>query len=246
MTTRELAITAVILLLASAGIYYVHYLIFHDVHHIFLYLIGDIAFVFVEVLMVTLVIDRVLRAREKRSMEHKMNMVIGAFFASMGSELLRRLAPMIDDIDTIRERMAVTMKSTAADLRAAADYARATDFTVTLTAADLKALQVYLREHIEFVLRLLENPVLLEHDRFTDVLWAISHLGEELLAREDLDALPTPDLKHLGGDVDRAFTRLLTQWTDYLLHLRADYPYLYSFAARNNPLRAERSVLVTD
>jgi hypothetical protein len=153
---------------------------------------------------------------------------------------------MIDDIDAIRKRMAVTMKSTALELRAAADYARATDFTVTLTAADLKALQVFLREHIEFVLRLLENPVLLEHDRFTDVLWAISHLGEELLAREDLDSLPASDLKHLGGDVDRAFTRLLTQWIDYLLHLRADYPYLYSFAARHNPLRADRTVPVTE
>lgn len=246
MTTRELAITAVILLVASAGIYYVHYLIFHDVHHIFLYLIGDIAFVFVEVLMVTLVIDRVLRAREKRSMEHKMNMVIGAFFASMGSELLRRLAPMIDDIDAVRERMAVSMKSSNEDLRSAAAYANATDYKVTLTTPDLTRLQVFLREHIEFVLRLLENPVLLEHDRFTDVLWAISHLAEELLAREDLDSLPASDLKHLGGDVDRAFTRLLTQWIDYLLHLKTDYPYLYSFAARNNPLRAERSVLVTE
>jgi len=40
------------LILLSAFFYFVHYLIFRDPHHIFIYMVGDIAFVFIEVLLV--------------------------------------------------------------------------------------------------------------------------------------------------------------------------------------------------
>ena len=72
------------LLMLSALIYYFHYLIFRDVHHIFLYLIGDIAFVFVQVLMVTLFVEKLLEEREKSALLKKLNMVIGAFFSEIG------------------------------------------------------------------------------------------------------------------------------------------------------------------
>lgn len=51
----------------SVVFYGIHYLIFRDTHHIFIYLIGDIAFLFVDVLIVTLALHRLLAYREKRS-----------------------------------------------------------------------------------------------------------------------------------------------------------------------------------
>ena len=65
------------LLLLSVILYFIHYLIFHDPHHIFIYLLGDLAFMPIEVLLVTLIVDRLLGAREKRATMEKMNMVIG-------------------------------------------------------------------------------------------------------------------------------------------------------------------------
>lgn len=59
-----------------------HYFIFRDAHHIFIYLIGDIAFVFLEVLLVTLVLHQLLHYKEKKSMLNKLDMVIGYFLAS--------------------------------------------------------------------------------------------------------------------------------------------------------------------
>ena len=76
------------LVFLSALFYFAHYVIFHDYHHIIIYLVGDIAFVPIEVLLVTLIIDRLLGAREKRSMLEKMNMVIGVFFSEIGTDLL--------------------------------------------------------------------------------------------------------------------------------------------------------------
>ena len=73
----------------SVFFYFVHYAIFQDAHHIFLYLIGDIAFVPIEVLFVTLIVHRLLNEREKRSMLKKLNMVIGTFFCEVGIKLLK-------------------------------------------------------------------------------------------------------------------------------------------------------------
>ena len=69
-------VLGLILIALSAFVYFIHYLIFRDIHHVFIYLIGDIAFVFIEVLLVTLIIHRVLTIREKRTMLEKLNMII--------------------------------------------------------------------------------------------------------------------------------------------------------------------------
>ena len=68
-----------LLILLSVFCYSLHYVVFRNAHHIFIYLLGDIAFVFIEVLLVTLIIHHLLGEREKRAMLKKLNMVIGAF-----------------------------------------------------------------------------------------------------------------------------------------------------------------------
>jgi hypothetical protein len=105
---------------------------------------------------------------------------------------------------------------------------------ISLTA--LKDLLVVKRS---FLLSLLENPALLEHDTFTDTLWAITHLTEELIARQDLSRLSEHDLDHLSGDMERVLNRLVNEWVDHMKHLKRDYPYLYSLAVRMNPFNPD-------
>ena len=62
----------ILLVLLSAFFYALHYVLFRDSHHIFIYLVGDIAFVFIEVLLVTLIIHHLLGEREKRAMLKKL------------------------------------------------------------------------------------------------------------------------------------------------------------------------------
>ena len=66
-------VLGITLIALSALVYLIHYLIFRDAHHIFIYMIGDVAFVFVEVLMVTLIIQEALSRREKRAIMEKLN-----------------------------------------------------------------------------------------------------------------------------------------------------------------------------
>jgi hypothetical protein len=61
-----------------------------------------------------------------------------------------------------------------------------------------------LKAKADFLLRLLENPNLLEHESVTKLLRAVFHLAEELSWRQDIAALPDSDLNHLSGDVTRA------------------------------------------
>ena len=93
-------------------------------------------------------------------------------------------------------------------------------------------------------MRLLENPNLLEHDRFTDLLWAIFHLGEELSARESLEGLPESDMEHLAGDLARVHSQLATEWVAYAQHLKRDYPFLFSLVLRTHPLQDRPTAVI--
>jgi hypothetical protein len=91
-------------------------------------------------------------------------------------------------------------------------------------------------------LLILQNPNLLEHETFTELLWAVFHLTEELAKREDTKNLSAKDYEHLSGDIKRAYTLLISEWLDYMKHLKDKYPYLFSLAIRTNPFDPSASV----
>jgi hypothetical protein len=225
----------VILVALSAFFYLIHYAIFRDAHHIFLYLIGDIAFVFVEVLLVTLIIHEVLNLREKRALMEKLNMVIGAFFSEVGTRLLGELAACDPGAEKVRQELIVTGHWTKVQFAKAKRTIRGYEFKIDSPCRDLPAMRETLIAQREFLLRLLENPNLLEHDTFTSLLMAVFHLTEELASRPDVRQLTEADRLHIAGDMKRVYSLLAAEWLDYMQHLRENYPYLFSFAMRTNP-----------
>ncbi|MCL5735518.1 MAG: hypothetical protein M1274_08005 [Actinobacteria bacterium] len=240
-----LAILAASLVAASAAVYAIHYAIFRDSHHIFLYLVGDIAFLPLEVLIVGLFIERIITLREKRALAHKLNMVIGAFFSELGTPLLAELLPALAASGEIRQRLHLEASWNKEDFSRASRFAHDLTCAVDLGPVDLTVLRTHLVDHRQFILRLLENPNLMEHDRFTDLLWAVLHLEEELEARTSLKDLRPADQAHLENDIRRAFTRLLAEWVLYVGHLKENYPYLFSLVARIHPFQDTPSAEVT-
>ncbi len=101
-------ILGIFLVLSSSILYLIHFLIFGDAHHIFLYLIGDIAFVPIEVLLVTLVLHHLLSAREKRAKLEKLNMIVGAFFSEIGIKLLTLFSDFDPKLEEIRKNLVVS------------------------------------------------------------------------------------------------------------------------------------------
>jgi hypothetical protein len=225
----------VLLIILSAAFYLIHYMIFRDAHHIFLYLIGDIAFVFIEVLLVTLIIHEVLNLREKRALMEKLNMVIGAFFSEVGTHLLVDLAACDPDAEGIRRHLIVTGHWTKKQFAEAYRSIHGHEFKIDSRLGDLSALRQKLIAQREFLLRLLENPNLLEHESFTGLLMSVFHLMEELAARSNVTQLSDADRIHIAGDMKRIYGLLTMEWLEYMKYLQERYPYLFSFAMRTNP-----------
>ena len=236
MKNRDMTVVALVLIALSSLLYLAQELVFRDLHHLADSLLSALAFLPLQVLFVTFVVDRLLADRERQARQYHMNMVIGTFFSSTGNDLLRRLLGFMSCEGEVCSRLAVSLEWSDEDLRRAAAFADEVRLPIEVCPAGLADLREFLAGQRDFLLRLLENPTLLEHEAFTDLLWAVCHVAEELAARERLDNLPASDIAHLTGDISRAYSLLVKQWLQYLQHLRANYPYLFSFAVRTNPL----------
>ena len=232
------------LLALSVGLFFLQVAAFHRTSDTIFYLLQDLAFLPVQVLLVTLVIDRLLTRREKRAILDKMNMVIGAFHAEVGTELLKRLIAFDANVSAIGTGLVVRNDWSPHRFADAIELIRRHTSKITVPKDGLEELRRFLLARRDFLLRLLENPNLLEHDTFTDTLWAVFHLTDELVHREDLKALPESDLRHLSSDSERAYKCVAVEWLAYLEHLKQAYPYLFSLATRTNPLDATAQVEV--
>jgi hypothetical protein len=233
-------------LLALTGIgYYIHYLIFHDAHHIFIYFVGDLAFLPLEVLIVVVVIERLLAKREQQALLHKLNMVIGAFFSEVGNKLIHDLLSSLDKKQEMCQACTIKNEWKHKDFKLAMSFVDKNDARPDFNRINWEELKKFLIQKRSFLLALLENPNLLEHERFTDLLWATFHLTEELEARESFDNLPGHDKQHLSNDVQRVYGYLTREWIYYAEHLKNDYPFLYSLVVRMQPFLEHPSAIVS-
>jgi hypothetical protein len=237
---------ALVFIAASGLTYFIHYLIFRDVHHIFIYMVGDLAFLPLEVFLVVIVIERILARREKQAIRHKLNMVVGAFFSEVGTQLLQKLLICFTKNSEIRRQLAIGQNWTQPDFKKAMAFATALEDKPHCREIDLEGLREFLIGKRQFLLGLLENPNLLEHERFADLLWAVFHLGEELETRPSVSNLPETDLDHIAGDINRLYGRLAVEWVSYVKHLKSDYPYLFSLIVRIHPFQEHPSPVVVE
>lgn len=228
----------------SALLYFVEIRIFHSSRDTFFYLFQDIAFVPIQVLLVTLIINRLLTVREKRSRMEKLNMVIGAFFSEVGTELLTRFSDCDPNLESVRKDLIVANNWSREEFGRVKGRLKHYDYGVEIQRVNLVHLRTLFLEKREFLLRLLENPNLLEHESFTELLLAVFHLVEELVVRENVSSLPDSDRHHIAGDIKRAYILLVHQWLEYMGHLKNHYPYLFSLAMRTNPFDENASPLV--
>ena len=229
----------------SAAMFFLQVKIFHDERDTFFYLFQDLAFVPIQVLLVTVIVDQVIRIRERLSMMTKLNMVIGTFFSEVGTKLMKSLAAFDSHFDKIRSDFLVTSEWTEQKFSSAIKRVGSYDFRIDYMRSDMAGLKALLAGKRDFLLRLLENPNLLEHETFTELLWAVFHLTEELVAREDVTMLSPADGNHIAGDIRRAYVILIAEWLAYMKHLKKEYPYLFSLAVRMNPTDPNASVVVT-
>jgi hypothetical protein len=234
-----------VLVSVSLAVYFIHYSLFHDARLLIKDFIEYTAFFFIQIMLATLIIDKLLNFREKQDMLKKMNMVIGMFYSEVGTEFLKRSAAFDITAGDLVKKLHITTKWTDKDFDQIVKWVGAEDCVIDIMRGDLEGMKTLLVSKRNFLLMLLENPNLLEHEAFTDVLWAVFHLSEELSARIDLRCIKPSDAEHIAIDIKRAYVRATMSWISYMKHLKHDYPYLFSFAVRTNPFDPTARVEIT-
>jgi hypothetical protein len=186
----------------------------------------------------------VLHGREERTRRQRINVLISVFFSEIGTELLRMFSALDPGIPSLREDTLVTSAWSDKDFVDLNARLAQHECSIDTRRVDLNRLTRYLSERSGLLVHLLENPNLQEHESFTNMLLALFHLKDELLARHDRQNLPKSDLDHLANDIKRLYVLLTSQWVLYMRYLKGSYPYLFSLALRTNPFSEEISPTV--
>ncbi|MBN2283004.1 MAG: two pore domain potassium channel family protein [Deltaproteobacteria bacterium] len=186
-----------------------------------------------------------LNRREARVRHQKINMVIGAFFSEVGMALLAIFARSDPDLEKIRADLIVTTQWNPGDFQRVRGRLGDYSYALDIEQVDMENLRDFLAAKREFMVRLLENPVLLEDESFTELLRAVFHATEELSYRRDIAELPRNDRLHLAGDLKRVYRHIVFQWFDYMKYLKDNYPYLFSLAMRTNPFDRASSPVIS-
>jgi hypothetical protein len=235
---------ALALILLSASLYLLHYVMFADPHHLVFWTTTSIAFLPISVLFVTVIINRLLVRQERRLITQKLNMLIGTFFSVIGTPLLKHCAACDPHVGRMRTDLREAVECSEKQLRRVQGRLEQYEYAVDVGKDELERLREFLMAKSDLLLRMLENPHLLEHASFTELLRAVFHLSEELTSRGDFAELPHSDYTHLGVDVQRVYGLIVREWLSYMRYLRANYPFLFSFALRTNPFEAGSPVVV--
>jgi len=237
-------IFAIVLTLASLILHAFHYLIFRDLHHILIFSFHEIAFLPLEVLIVSLVLEEIIHRINRKERKSRAKMIIGAFFSEVGTNLLYLLARKLPEdykANFIPEKLEekLSLKEIEFSL-----FLKNLDIPqqIYLDRKDLVEIKAFLDQKRQFIVNILENPALTEDDSFTKTAFATIHLSDELSYRKDLLKISDEDLEHLRGDALRTLSHLIAEWLAYMRFVKDRYSYLYSLSIRANPFIEERKV----
>ncbi len=230
------------LITVSAFIYCIHYLLFGDLHHILLYLVGDIAFVPIQVLLVTLIIHKLLEVREKKVLVEKLRMLVGVFFSEAGNTLINYLAGFDRESDNLRQKLKANRDWREKDFQDAIKWVKTYKCNIEIEKMDLEYLAEILKAKRSFLVTLLQNPVLLEHEMFTGLVRNLFHLEEEFSTRLDVSRLSEKDRVHIKSDVEVVYNALIIEWIGYLRYLNNNFPNLFMFMTATNPFTKKDSI----
>ena len=208
------------------------------------YLFIDLTFLPLQVLIVTLILNRLLEVRERNELGQRVNIVISVFFNEMGIDLLRYLSQFDVSLDEMRAIAGVNEGWTSRNFATMRKRLVSYDYSIDCHCADIEDLRGLLRAKHEAAFAIISNPSLLEQESFTELMWAILHLERELQYRPNLDDLSDADYAHLGSDMRRVYVLLVVEWLSFAERLKQSQPYSFSLAVRLNPLAQNPSANV--
>ncbi len=232
LTVKQLIL---LLLCASALLYAIHYLIFRDLHHLAIFGLHELAFVPLEVILVTLGLDQLVEKTHREEARSKVSIIETLYFNESGGTMLRYLTSFDPDAARLRELLQVTEDWRSSDFRQAIRQLKSYPFLLDLDRIDFFGLHYHLSQRHEYYRSMLENPALTQSEAFTEMIMKIYLLWEELDGRTNLYQLPEKDRNYLAELLHEIYRELTEYWLDNVYNHSIHNRFRLHRAIESNP-----------
>lgn len=232
LTVKQLIL---LLLCASALLYAIHYLIFRDLHHLAIFGLHELAFVPLEVILVTLGLDQLVEKTHREEARSKVSIIETLYFNESGGTMLRYLTSFDPDAARLRELLQVTEDWRSSDFRQAIRQLKSYPFLLDLDRIDFFGLHYHLSQRHEYYRSMLENPALTQSEAFTEMIMKIYLLWEELDGRTNLYQLPEKDRNYLAELLHEIYRELTEYWLDNVYNHSIHNRFRLHRAVESNP-----------
>ena len=102
---------------------------------------------------------------------------------------------------------------------------------VHIDAAGYTKIQQIIRSNQTNILVIASNPLIIEHECFSEMLWGVFHLMDEFRLRGSWDDLSEQDIGHFNQDFEKVLRLLLMNWAGNVRYLKETYPAFYAAAS---------------
>ncbi len=232
LTVKQLIL---LLLCTSALLYAIHYLIFRDLHHLAIFGLHELAFVPLEVILVTLGLDKLVEKTHREEARSKVSIIETLYFNESGGTMLRYLTSFDPDAARLRELLQVTENWRSSDFRQAIRQLKSYPFLLDLDRIDFFGLHYHLSQRHEYYRSMLENPALTQSEAFTEMIMKIYLLWEELDGRTNLYQLPEKDRNYLAELLHEIYRELTEYWLDNVYNHSIHNRFRLHRAIESNP-----------
>ena len=223
MFNKKNIIIISVLLAISACIYGMQILIFKDVRNTEFYIFQDMAFIPISIAITTVVVGELLDINNKRDSRQKTRMLTSTFFSDIGFELMSMLA-LVSNID---EELLHTINDTELSDLDKITAIKNSGLTVNADMGIYTIISDVIIASKTDILILSSNPMLYDHEYFSDLLWELLHLMDEFRLRGDYVKLTPSDLTELNSDFAQVLELLLINWVVNAKYLKETYPNFY-------------------
>ena len=228
-------IIVILLVILSVAIYALQIFIFNYDKDTFFYIMQDLAFLQVQVALVTVVVGGIVERHEKQNRIEKTRMLAGTFFSEFGMSFLEIVCDSVNEKMTVAGFLDFEKFESVSDFSNSSKKLGETNLSMSCSDEVFSRIRKLLIDKKNTLLIISSNPSLLEHESFTDMLWAVFHLSDELCSRGETDELSQADINHLNADTARAVKVVLLNWICQNEYLKREYPYFYRFEVMKNP-----------
>lgn len=219
---------SIILILLSATMFYIHYLVFGQAENTAYYSLMNLCFIPINSLVVTILLEKLIDVKEKKERMNKMDMLVGIFFSEVGYRLMHQIIK--------GDKNARNFIKSFKKLDEIEDRIIKYDYDVDINEIDIPYIKELLVSNNSLLINLISNENLHQHEIFTDLLMSVIHLRDEILFMEGNNS-NLIDNNHLENDINRVYKSITIQWISYLKYLQINYPFLYNNAIRVNPYK---------